>query len=128
MNITPINNTNPSFNGKIINKGQWSKYLLDAFNNNPEVIKLASGKKDIIANMSRKYAGKNDINHFHGEDIYKLSLKARPENAGLLRKIISWFSFPVRVTRAYHSEDSMCRIINDRMDAERFSKKLNIKF
>ena len=49
MNISQINNvSNPSFNGKIITKGQWSVDLKKAFLENGEVKKLAESNKDIL--------------------------------------------------------------------------------
>lgn len=126
MNITPINNANPNFNGKIITKGAWTQFLWENFNNNPEVIKLASGKNDIIAKMSRKYAGVNDMNHFVGEEIYKLTLKTLPEKANIFDRIKFWLTPPVKVTKAYHCESSMKRLFERRIDANRYAKKLNI--
>ena len=103
MKILPVNNTSPNFNGKIITKGPWTDYLKEGFERNPDIIKLASGKKDIIGELSHKKA-KRSVHHSQGEDIYKLKLKAVPSEMGILDKIkyILGITPEVPVRRDYH--------------------------
>lgn len=126
MNISPINNNNMNFQGKIITKGTWTKELKETFLNNSEVKQLASGKKDIIALMKFKRAPKNDVMHFTRQPLYSLTLMSRPENPSFWDKIKTFFNLlpKIDVTYNYHGEASMQNIIAQRIDAENFKKYL----
>ena len=119
MNILPINN-NPSFNGRIITRGTWTKNLKKTFIENPEVQKLASGEMNIVGDMShRKYFSFIDRIHSFGEDTYKLKLYAEKENPTLLEKIKNFFGFnnALDLTLLYHKEESTIEKINRRIKA-----------
>lgn len=129
MNIQLINNrSNTSFGGKIITKGQWTKHLAEHFINNHEVQKLASGDYNIIGKMSEKISSTNDLNHVAGLPIYKLTLKAISEKSSLWEnfKLLFGLSPKIKVTRYHHTEPSMKRLIDERINADKYSKILGI--
>lgn len=129
MNIQSVNNKgNASFGGRIITKGQWTNGLSEYFKNNQEVQKLASGDYNIIAKMSKKISGTNDRNHAAGLPIYKLTLKAIPEKSSLWEKfkLLFGLSPKIKVTRHHHMEPSMKHLMDERINADKYTKLLGI--
>lgn len=129
MNISSISSAVPNFKACVISKGNWTPHLAINFAVNSEVNKLSSGNYDVIAEMHHKKAGAKDINHSEGENLYKLSIRSIPtqptwfdklkERLGLLPK--------VNVTRHFHREDSLISIMDLKINAEKYAKKLRIK-
>ena len=129
MNISLTDNRNRiNFYGKIITKGQWTNELSGYFKTNQEVQKLASGNYNIIAKMSEKISGTNDRNHVAGLPIYKLTLKAIPEKNSLWEKfkLLFGLSPKIEVTRHHHIEPSMRLLIDERINADKYTKLLGI--
>lgn len=129
MNMQLINNRNNiSFSGKIITNGEWTERLSERFKSNQEVQKLASGDYNIIAKMSKKLSGNNDQNHIAGLPIYKLTLKAIPEKTSLWErfKFVFGLSPKIKVTRHHHIEPSMELLIDERINADKYTKLLGI--
>lgn len=126
MKISAINNT-PNFEGRIITKGAWTNTLREQFEHNPEIIKLAAGEKDIIGNMSSRIA-RSSVHHSGGEELFKLTLKAAPSKMTLKEKIKDFFGFLpiINITANYHRENSMLRIMQERINASKYSKRLGL--
>lgn len=130
MNISPINNNQTNFNGKIITKGHWTNYLENAFVNNPEVKKMASGDKNIIGKMSHRYASRKSFEHFKGEELFKLSISTEKENPTFMDKVKSFLrlSPKVNLSKHYHSEIGTHALMRNRIDAGTYGNKLDLKY
>lgn len=127
MNILPVNNNSQTnFNGRIITKGKWPGKLKEAFVENKEVKKLASGDHDIVGTLSRKKAGMYDINHYQGEKIYRLRLDAQNNVVDGIKRILGINPKSVQICQGYHSEKSTAEIISTRINADEISNKLNL--
>lgn len=125
MNSTINNKTN--FNGNIITRGKWTPALKEAFINNKEVKKLASGKHDIIGKMSKQKTNAYDVNHNQGESLYKLTLEATSSISDKIKSFLGLNKKSVKIMQSYHSEDSTSKIMNQRINSDTIAKKLNIK-
>ena len=127
MNILPINNTSPKFNGRLITTGMWTDNLLYHFQNNPEICKLASGKQDIVGDMLLKKAA-DSANHAKGEKLYKLKIKAIPHKMNMIDKIKYYLGMvpTVNVTNDYHRDISMDHLMQKRINAEKYAKELGL--
>lgn len=130
MNIAPINNNQTNFNGKILTKGHWTNYLENAFVNNPEVKKMASGDKNIIGKMSHRYASGKHYEHFKGEELFKLSITTEKENPTFMDKVKSFFGFSpkVNLSEHYHSESGTQILMRNRIDASTYGDELDLKY
>ncbi len=129
MNISPINNTNTSFNGKIITKGTWPGYLKKNFIENPEIIKLASGDSDIVGKMLyRKAIGFFDKKHYPGQNTFKLKIYAQNEKPTLKEKLINFLGLnkTFDVTRHFHSIYTTERMMDLRIKADKIKNALGI--
>lgn len=129
MNISPINNTQTNFNGKIITKGHWTTYLENAFTNNSEVKKMASGDKNIIGKMSRKHATRGNCQHYEGQELFKLSILSEKENPTFWEKVKSFFGFSpkVNLSKHYHSEAGTQALMRNRINAHMYENKLDLR-
>lgn len=130
MNISPINNNQTNFNGKIITKGHWTNYLENAFVNNPEVKKMASGDKNIIGKMSLRYASRGHSQHFAGEELFKLSISSEKENPTFVEKVKSFFGLSpkVNISEHYHSETGTHILMRNRINASAYGDRLDLKY
>ena len=126
MEIRQVNNVN--YTGKIITKGKWTQTLAQAFTDNPEVKKLASGKYDIIGKMTAVKTHPYDVNHLLDESLYSLSISAKKENPSLLDRVKSFLGLQPKanITINHHGEDKMLKIMDKRIKADTLGKKLNI--
>ena len=129
MNITAINNTNTNFNGKILTQGKASQYLKNEILNNTELKKLASGENDIIVKIKNKKENGYHVNHAKGETLYQLSIEARKEKPSLVDKVKSFLNIVphAKISQNYHSEDTLVTLMKERLNAQKFAKKLNIE-
>ena len=127
MNITPINNSQTNFSGRIITKGKWTPDLKKAFLENEEVAKLASGEHNIIGRMSRKKAGQ-DLHHAPSQIVYRLELEALNENASIFNRIKSFLGLgkTVKVSNGFHTDLGTECIIEDRINAKKMAERLEI--
>ena len=129
MNIRPLNNTNNSFNGKIITRGAWTKKLEKTFRENPEIQQLASGKMNVVGEMShRKILSFIDKIHPIGMDTYKLKIYAENEKPSLFETLKSLLGLNKSKTLShfYHSEKSTLNIINQRIKAPLYKHLFNL--
>lgn len=109
MNITPINVTDPSFNGKMIKRGFGWTYSLNGAYNRASEFKTLADSHDVVARISSKTVNNNqDYNHFKGQKVYKLKLSFLKENSKL-DKIKDFFGLLPRysLTQDYHSEHGL---------------------
>ena len=119
MNITPMNNTNVNFNGKIITKGNWPKNLKKQFVENTAINNFANNSKsDIIGIMSAKTSSKYDIYHDPGERLFKLTLvttKEKPSIIETIKNALGIYSEADKqnITHAFHREEKMSNIIDN---------------
>lgn len=120
-------NYNSNFEGRVIPKGKWTPNLMESINSNDELKKLAAGEYDIIAKLSRRFAGRNEY-HFKGEPLYKLALIARKSNESLSEKLKNLFkpSKSLAVMQNYHTEQGTMSIMSARINAERYKRALGI--
>lgn len=128
MNIQPINNSSLNFSGKIITRGKWPVTMINAFEFNPEVQKLASGEFNIIGKVSRKKPSKDDIYHYENERLYKLSIIAMPEKATLMDNVKYLFGMlpKINLTQKYHSDATMVNLMKERIQFNSYKEKLGI--
>lgn len=129
MNIAAINDANPNFNGKILTKGKASQYLKNEILNNTELKKLASGENDVLVKIKNRKEKYHHINHEKGETLYQLSVEFRKEKPSLLEKFKSFLGLvpQVKITKNFHSEDTALMLMEERVNAQRYAKKLNIE-
>ena len=127
MNITTINNNNTNFNGKLITKGKASEYLKNEILKNTELKKLASGENDILVKVKNKKETGYHVNHAKGDTLYQLSIEARKEKPSLVDKIKSFLELvpQVKISKNFHSEDTLVAIMEERVEAQKYAKKLN---
>ena len=130
MDISAINNSNPNFNGRIITKGPWPKYLKNVFTENPEMKKLASGNSDIVGKLKTKcsifsYEGKS----FTGGYIYKIEIYAKKEKPTLKDKIMKFLGLrpTISLTKNYNGINTTETCIKNKINAKEYSQKLGIK-
>lgn len=128
MNIQPINSSTLNFNGKIITKGKWPAMMETAFELNPEIEKLASGKFNIIGKVSCRKPFKDDMYHYENDRLYKLSIIAIPEKATLIDKIKYLFGMlpKIKLCHDYHSSATMIDLMNERIKFDSYKKRLGI--
>lgn len=130
MNISPINNTNLNFNGKVITKGSWTPALKKAFQENIEVRNVAQKSNyDIIGILTRMRTPKNDLEHFQGDNLYKLTIAAmneKPTWKEKLNAIFNKYDHKAEVTENYHSEEGIVQIMESALVSHKIRKKLNI--
>ena len=131
MNIAPINNanTNTNFSGKVITKGSWYNYMKEAFIQNPELKELAKGDYNIIGNMSSKKATSFSKKHYQGQALFKLKITAEKENPTLMDKIKYFLGLnkSYKVTRNYHSENTVDTAMENRIKADKIKKALGLE-
>ena len=105
MNVAPINleNTNTSFNGRIIIKGHLNASCRSIIENSDILHQLTNGK-DIIIRTNAKRA-LFDKKHPTGMRLYKLAFSLRNENS-FLDKIKDFFGLIPReeLSLTYHSK------------------------
>ncbi len=128
MNISQLNSNSivPNFNGSIKMNRNYSKRFKEAFRNNPEIQKLAQDDYVIIPKLAKKKASKGDIYHPKGERIFQLSIEAQKEYPSFWDKVKYAFGFApsVKVTKNYHSMSSILNIMAERINADKYAKKL----
>ena len=127
MNISN-NSRNKSFKGRIVVKGASTPQLTETIYNNQGLKKLSSSKHNIIAKFDKKYAHDHDWDHVVGTPIYKLTIVSNPEKPNFIDKVKQKLGIvpKVKVTRHYHHEDSLIKLINRNVHADEYAKKLNI--
>ena len=129
MNILPVNETTTNFKGCIIAKGNWTPKLAIKFAQNAEVSKLSAGGYDLIARMKSKRASIFDKHHHRNEKLYKLVISAMPEKPTFWDKCKNALGLlpTVSVTRLYHRERSLMRLMDSRINAKEYSRDLDIR-
>lgn len=128
MNVFANDSATKSFKGKIMVQGSSTPQLTETVCNNPGLKKLSSSKYNIIAKFDKKYAPNNDWHHVVGTPIYKLTLVSSPEKPNFLDRVKQKFGIlpKIKVTKHYHDEYSLIKIINRKIHTDKYAKKLNI--
>lgn len=135
MNIQPINNATPNFNGKLITKGAYTKNLKQLIIENQTLNSIVKNSDyDVVAKMSSKKASTRDLSHIPGEELFQLSIytykstffNKLKSKLGLLSKVSEQ-----KITQSYHKEKSMLGILEDRLSTDgnilnNLKKKLNV--
>ena len=119
MHITRYDNTN--FNGKIITKGsKWKTQIKEAFESENAIKQFLEKHpdKDVVGYLSEKKVRKNNVYHFKGQKIYRLSIAIRNTDASLFEKIKTSLGLlnKKNVTQHYHSIHSLLDSLNKRAE------------
>ena len=128
MHIQQINNNNLNFNGKIKTKGKWNPCMERFFRENPEIQRMAEGRRDIIGIMHCKPPTALEKKYLIQGERYKLTIMSTPENPSFLDKIKMKFGLmpKVNVSKNYHSSVTTIDYMESRIKADEYKEALKL--
>lgn len=131
MNVNPINQpitTNQNFEGKIIKRGPWPKYLAEKFDCCHTFSNIKNKDFNLVATIHTKKADNTDKRHIAGQNLYKLVLTAEKEKPSFIESLKYMFGFnkKLELSENYHSVDSTKNRIM-RIKPESIKNALNVE-